>query len=61
MDKHEGQLSEEGCFVALTSSLLNVQEVMDRVRSPEAGAIVLFAGEAFHNLPTPLTCAFPFL
>lgn len=36
---------EEGCYVALTSGLLRVQEVMDRVRSPEAGAIVIFAGE----------------
>lgn len=39
------ELSEEGCHVALTRDHLNAQETMDRVRSPEAGAIVLFAGE----------------
>lgn len=39
------ELSVEGCHVALTSGPLSVQEIMDRVRSPEAGAIVLFAGE----------------
>ncbi|KAI0424289.1 Molybdopterin biosynthesis MoaE [Xylaria sp. FL1042] len=35
---------EEGCYVALTYDHLQVQDVMDRVRSPQAGAIVLFAG-----------------
>ncbi|KAF4509902.1 hypothetical protein G6O67_001837 [Ophiocordyceps sinensis] len=38
------ELSSEGCHVALTAEPLNVQRTMDRVRSPEAGAIVLFAG-----------------
>ncbi|KND89788.1 Molybdopterin synthase catalytic subunit [Tolypocladium ophioglossoides CBS 100239] len=38
------ELSEEGCHVGLTRGHLNAQEIMDRVRSPEAGAIVLFAG-----------------
>lgn len=38
------QLEEEGYYVALTHDHLNAQEVMDRVRSPAAGAIVLFAG-----------------
>ncbi|KAK4466623.1 Molybdopterin synthase catalytic subunit [Cladorrhinum samala] len=37
-------LSEEGIYVALTSDHLNSQSIMDRVRSPAAGAIVLFAG-----------------
>lgn len=40
------ELQEEGCYVGLTHDLLNVQNVMDRVRSPQAGAIVLFAGMA---------------
>ncbi|KAK4232237.1 Molybdopterin synthase catalytic subunit [Podospora fimiseda] len=37
-------LSEEGIYVALTSDHLNAQSIIDRVRSPSAGAIVLFAG-----------------
>lgn len=39
------ELTVDGCYVALTNDLLNVQAVMDRVRSPQAGAIVIFAGE----------------
>ncbi|KAL8387515.1 hypothetical protein RB595_009851 [Gaeumannomyces hyphopodioides] len=39
---HEAQ--EDKCYVALTSDHLDVQAVMDRVRSPEAGAIVVFVG-----------------
>jgi len=35
---------EDNCYVALTHGYLQVQEAMDRVRSPRAGAIVLFAG-----------------
>jgi molybdopterin synthase catalytic subunit len=38
------ELSEDNCHVALTNNHLNVQQVMDKVRSPAAGAIVLFAG-----------------
>jgi hypothetical protein len=37
-------LTAEGCYVALTSDHLSYQDIIDRVRSPEAGAIVLFAG-----------------
>lgn len=43
-------ISENGCYVALTHRHLQVQEIMDRVRSPEAGAIVLFAGELAASL-----------
>ncbi|KFH42694.1 Molybdopterin synthase catalytic subunit-like protein [Hapsidospora chrysogenum ATCC 11550] len=43
------ELSEDNCHVALTSNHLNVQQVMDRVRSPAAGAIVLFAGTTRDN------------
>jgi len=39
------ELTAEGCYVALTHDPLDVKAIMDRVRSPEAGAIVLFAGE----------------
>lgn len=38
------ELSEGKCHVSLTHDHLNAQQVMDRVRSPAAGAIVLFAG-----------------
>ncbi|KAK4168648.1 Molybdopterin biosynthesis MoaE [Cladorrhinum sp. PSN259] len=37
-------LTEEGIYVALTSDHLNYQSIIDRVRSPSAGAIVIFAG-----------------
>lgn len=39
------QLSDQGCHVALTRDHLNAQDIMDRVRSPQAGAVILFAGE----------------
>ncbi|EAQ89700.1 hypothetical protein CHGG_06319 [Chaetomium globosum CBS 148.51] len=42
--QEDSSLSQEGCYVALTSSPLSIQSVTDRVRSPQAGAIVLFAG-----------------
>ncbi|KAH6605170.1 hypothetical protein Trco_006877 [Trichoderma cornu-damae] len=38
------EISEQGCFVRLTHDYLNIQEAIDKVRSPMAGAIVLFAG-----------------
>jgi molybdopterin synthase catalytic subunit len=38
------ELSEENCYVALTHDYLDTKSMMDRVRSPKAGAIVLFAG-----------------
>lgn len=37
-------LSEPGIYVALTHSSLDAGAVMDKVRSPGAGAVVLFAG-----------------
>ncbi|KAK0387905.1 hypothetical protein NLU13_4150 [Sarocladium strictum] len=48
------EMADEGCFVALTHDHLNAQEVMNRVRSPAAGAIVLFAGttrDSFNGKP----------
>ena len=45
MEAQSDQLQDEGSYVALTHDHLNAQSIMDRVRSPQAGAIVLFAGE----------------
>jgi hypothetical protein len=38
------ELSEANCYVALTHDHLDATVMMDKVRSPKAGAIVLFAG-----------------
>ena len=38
------ELVEDGCYVGLTELCLDPKSVMDKVRSPAAGAIVLFAG-----------------
>jgi molybdopterin synthase catalytic subunit len=35
---------EDGVFVALTHDTLDAVAIMNKVRSPKAGAIVLFAG-----------------
>ncbi|PFH56723.1 hypothetical protein XA68_16099 [Ophiocordyceps unilateralis] len=43
------ELSGDGCHVSLTKEHLSVGAVMDRVRSPEAGAIVLFVGTTRDN------------
>ncbi|KAM4065317.1 moaE protein [Hirsutella rhossiliensis] len=43
------ELSADGCHVALVTEPLNIQETMNKVRSPEAGAIVLFAGTTRDN------------
>lgn len=39
------ELSENNCYVALTHDVLDSKAITDRVRSPKAGAIVLFAGK----------------
>jgi molybdopterin synthase catalytic subunit len=44
MAQDSGEISELGCFVGLTQEHLDVVQLMDRVRSPKAGAIVIFAG-----------------
>jgi molybdopterin synthase catalytic subunit len=38
------QFEEDGVFVALTHDTLDAVAIMNKVRSPKAGAIVLFAG-----------------
>ncbi|KAI1865105.1 hypothetical protein JX265_008152 [Neoarthrinium moseri] len=43
------ELHEDACYVALTHDHLNPQTIMDRVRSPQAGAIVMFAGTTRDN------------
>lgn len=48
------ELLEGNCYVALTYDLLDSKVIMDKVRSPKAGAIVLFAGttrDNFNNKP----------
>lgn len=41
------ELSEDNCYVALTHEYLDAKVMMDKVRSPKAGAIVLFAGNDY--------------
>ncbi|KAG8408708.1 hypothetical protein J3458_019726 [Metarhizium acridum] len=48
-DEDLWELSSEGCYVALARDHLSVQTIMDRVRNPAAGAIVLFAGTTRDN------------
>ncbi|KUJ07262.1 Molybdopterin biosynthesis MoaE [Mollisia scopiformis] len=43
------ELQENNCYVALTHDYLDAKSMMDRVRSPKAGAIVLFAGTTRDN------------
>ncbi|KAF2970868.1 hypothetical protein GQX73_g2638 [Xylaria multiplex] len=49
MEPSLAENSEEGCYVALTHEHLRAQDIMDRVRSPQAGAIVMFAGTTRDN------------
>ncbi|KAG7291794.1 Molybdopterin synthase catalytic subunit [Staphylotrichum longicolle] len=51
VDPQDSSLTQDGCYVALTDGPLNLQSITDRVRSPQAGAIVLFAGAPIHGLP----------
>lgn len=53
LDPDPSTLTSEGCYVALTLSPLSVPSMMDRVRSPEAGAIVIFAGNSPYKPPSP--------
>ncbi|KAI1211800.1 Molybdopterin biosynthesis MoaE [Annulohypoxylon truncatum] len=49
MARDATEIKEDGCYVALTDQHLSVNNVMDRVRSPQAGAIVMFAGTTRDN------------
>jgi hypothetical protein len=42
----EKSLAEQDIYVSLTYDELNAKSVMDRVKSPKAGAVVLFAGKS---------------
>ena len=42
---HDQCIKEDGISVALTHGSLDARAVMNEVRSPKAGAIVLFAGQ----------------
>lgn len=48
------EIQEEGGYAALTNDLLNAQAIMNRVRSPQAGAIVLFAGKSHERTLAPI-------
>ncbi|RDL36089.1 Molybdopterin synthase catalytic subunit [Venustampulla echinocandica] len=43
------EIVDQHCYVALTDDPLDAKSIMDRVRSPKAGAIVLFAGTTRDN------------
>jgi hypothetical protein len=45
----EQALNEQNVYVSLTYDELNAKTTMDRVKSPKAGAVVLFSGTVFHN------------
>ncbi|KAI1392248.1 Molybdopterin biosynthesis MoaE [Hypoxylon trugodes] len=42
-------VEEDDCYVGLTRNCLNPNDAIDRVRSPHAGAIVMFAGTTRDN------------
>ena len=51
------EVKEDGVYVSLTNDPLNITQLIDRVRSPDAGAITLFAGttrNTFSGIATPL-------
>lgn len=41
----EKSLVEQDIYVSLTYDELDAKSIMDRVKSPKAGAVVIFAGE----------------
>lgn len=45
MNNEITEIKNAGCYVGLTHDLLNLNDVVNRVRSPQAGAIVMFAGQ----------------
>lgn len=44
----EKSLDEPDVYVSLTYDELDAKSIMDRVKSPKAGAVVLFAGKTTH-------------
>ncbi|KAK4659889.1 Molybdopterin synthase catalytic subunit [Podospora pseudocomata] len=52
----ESSISLPGIYVSLTDLPLDILSIMDKVRSPEAGAIVTFAGTTRNNFASkPVT------
>lgn len=49
----EKSLAEPNVYVSLTYDELDAKAVMDRVKSPKAGAVVLFAGTLMYPYNTP--------
>ncbi|KAI6088390.1 Molybdopterin biosynthesis MoaE [Hypoxylon rubiginosum] len=49
MDVDITEIRDAECYVGLTHDLLNLNDVVDKVRSPQAGAIVMFAGTTRDN------------
>ncbi|KAI2605001.1 Molybdopterin biosynthesis MoaE [Hypoxylon fragiforme] len=49
MDNETSEINEDHCYVGLTRDHLNLNLVADKVRSPQAGAIVMFAGTTRDN------------
>jgi len=48
-NRRPSSMEDDRIFVSLTENTLNPSQVMDLIRSPEAGAIVLFAGTTRNN------------
>ena len=53
MGSEKQQLSDDGISVSLTPSPLDITSTMATVRNPEAGAIVLFAGNSSQESRVP--------
>lgn len=50
----EQSLSEDNIYVSLTYDELDATKAMARVKSPKAGAVVLFAGNARDTIPSTI-------
>ena len=57
MNEEENEFTEEGISVSLTYSQLDVTSTLSMVKSPKAGAVVLFAGTycKLHSISPRLT------
>ena len=49
VDHDSSIMTEDNVYVSLTNESIQPMKLMDMVRSPEAGAIVLFAGTTRNN------------
>ena len=46
------EMTDGACHVGLSQDVLDIKRITDRVRSPAAGAIVIFAGMSTHTTLT---------